>query len=289
MACFPDKAGLSTFSDVASCSSTSYDVPCANPQSTDARESGPLPFKLPVDTDVKTELWVTDAGTLPVPALPLPTGGGAETASPSPMICHCLGSAAATSISLGPAPPDGLLGVPLGIEPNATGGKNTKHGRVGHSDFNDVGNDDRTHVGLPVTDHFTGLVGLDTAIGRRLSCMTCDQLKYSLDPNPLTEEQCQATRESVVSRLQRLTILRLQEDMWADDEVMWHLHQVACVYQRLTASSCHVLDPLLATGWFNHGVAFPVTLPDQTPTSCLLTAIKFNCVKHWATPRQWFS
>lgn len=61
---------------LASCSSTSYDVPCANPQSTDARESGPLPFKLPVDTDVKTELWVTDAGTLPVPALPLPTGGG---------------------------------------------------------------------------------------------------------------------------------------------------------------------------------------------------------------------
>ena len=339
------QAGLSTFSDVASCSSTSYDVPCANPQSTDARESGPLPFKLPVDTDVKTELWVTDAGTLPVPALPLPTGGGAETASPSPMICHCLGSAAATSISPGPAPPDGLLGVPLGIEPNATGGKNTKHGRVGHSD------DDRTHVGLPaeelsptnwdqrelqdssesqsciartcwgldlwdfancvdhcsargcresgplpsilpeyrlparsgevhaVTDHFTGLVGLDAAIGRRLSCMTYDQLKYSLDPNPLTEEQCQPTRESVVSRLQRVTILRLQEDMWADDEVMWHLHQVACVYQRLTASSCHVLDPLLATGWFNHGVAFPVTLPDQTPTSCLLTAIKFNC--HW--------
>ena len=331
------QAGRCTLTDGTLCRSSGHDVPCVHHQSTDARESGPLPFKLPVETDVEAELGVPDAGTLPVPVVPLTTVGAAGIAPPSPMICHCLGSAAAASIGPGPAPPDEPLGVPLDNiwNPSATGGRNTKHGRVDHSDVNDADNDGGNRVGLPaeelnpascdqsepqdssgsqrciartfwgidlwdfancvdhcsvsgcresgplpfilpeyrlpagpgevhdVDEHVAGLFGLDTAIGRRLSCMTYDQLKYSLDPNPLTEEQCQATRESVVSRLQRLTILRLQEDMWADDEVMWHLHQVACVYQRLTASFCHVLDPLLATGWFNHGVAFPVTLPDR--------------------------
>jgi len=53
----------------------------------------------------------------------------------------------------------------------------------------------------------------DTAVGNGLCKMTYDQLRF-LDPNPLTADQLAATHESVISKSQRLAILKTQGSLY---------------------------------------------------------------------------
>ena len=110
--------------------------------------------------------------------------------------------------------------------------------------------------------------------------MTYDQLRFSLGPNPLTADQLAATRESVISRSQRLAILKTQGSLWADDEILWHLGEIQQEFQTITNLACCLFDPLMITGWFNHETAFHTRLnqtscplPLSLPTD--LTAIGF--------------
>lgn len=165
-----------------------------------------------------------------------------------------------------------------------------------------AGKNDGNDLPLALACPVLGNQALDTAIGHHLGSMTYEQLRFTLDPNPLTQEQRIETRKSVVSRLQRLTILKIQWDMWADDEVLWHLQQVADVFHRTGAGVGYVIDPLQATGWFNMGDFYPFLPFDgfdprnlrnlladvaDVPVQFLLTAIKFHsywvpliCTKH---------
>ena len=110
--------------------------------------------------------------------------------------------------------------------------------------------------------------------------MTYDQLRFSLGPNPLTADQLAATRESVISRSQRLAILKTKGSLWADDEILWHLGEIQQEFQTITNLACCLFDPLMITGWFNHETAFPYPLEPDIVPHAFVTANRFNC--HWA-------
>eukprot|EP00435_Cladocopium_sp_Y103_P028852 s1474_g7.t1 len=91
----------------------------------------------------------------------------------------------------------------------------------------------------------------DAWIGARLCAKSISQLQDMPAPNPMSVDQLEATREALMSKDHRVQLLRNQGDLWADDEVLYHLHAIADLVD--TESPVQILDPLIARAWSQSG------------------------------------
>ena len=91
----------------------------------------------------------------------------------------------------------------------------------------------------------SALLGLDSAQFLNL------QVPTIADPAQLS-----ALRSQVISASDRLQLLSCQGDLWADDELRFHLHAISSAYVQHCAkightagSSLLVIDPLITAAW----------------------------------------
>eukprot|EP00435_Cladocopium_sp_Y103_P059693 s2437_g21.t1 len=104
-----------------------------------------------------------------------------------------------------------------------------------------------------------------------------DQLALQKAPHVTDLNQLSEERSLLISQTQRLKILRNQDLLWADDELLFHFRCIQDMAKR-QGFSLQVVDPLLATGWFaqTHVVASAL---DFLSSSAVVTAIKVQY--HW--------
>eukprot|EP00435_Cladocopium_sp_Y103_P057264 s169_g19.t1 len=86
----------------------------------------------------------------------------------------------------------------------------------------------------------------DAWIGARLCAKSYNQLRNMPAPNPTNDEQLEAIRECLMNRDHRVQLLKHQDNLWADDEVLYHLQAITAM---TGSENTQVLDPLLARAW----------------------------------------
>ena len=74
-------------------------------------------------------------------------------------------------------------------------------------------------------------------------------------PLPMNHGQVDSMRQQIILVEDRLKILMQQDLLWADDELLWHLHQITAVWQQRHPGELAptVIDPLLVHGWVKCG------------------------------------
>eukprot|EP00435_Cladocopium_sp_Y103_P012417 s727_g3.t1 len=96
---------------------------------------------------------------------------------------------------------------------------------------------------VQTTPNHEALGMYDAWIGARLCAKSYNQLRNMPAPNPINDEQLEAVRECLMNKDHRVQLLRHQDNLWADDEVLYHLQAITA----MTGSDrTQVLDPLLA-------------------------------------------
>eukprot|EP00435_Cladocopium_sp_Y103_P018274 s3651_g4.t1 len=116
----------------------------------------------------------------------------------------------------------------------------------------------------------------DAWIGARLCAKSPSQLRNMPSPNPSNAEQLEAVRENLMSKHHRLKLLHNQEDLWADDEVMYHLQAMEKMVGQ--ENRVQILDPLIAGAWYSSGSSDPHRLLERQ-TKWVITALHYQ--KHW--------
>eukprot|EP00435_Cladocopium_sp_Y103_P043937 s1625_g12.t1 len=115
----------------------------------------------------------------------------------------------------------------------------------------------------------------DAWIGARLCAKTHSQLRNMPAPNPVCTEQLEAVRESLMSKDHRLQLLSNQEELWADDEIVYHLEAIANLVG--SEQPVEILDPLVARAWSLQKP--PNSFGSELPTSRVVTVLHHG--HHW--------
>eukprot|EP00435_Cladocopium_sp_Y103_P008923 s91_g2.t1 len=87
----------------------------------------------------------------------------------------------------------------------------------------------------------------DAWIGARLCAKTPGQLQNLPAPNPVCSEQLEAVREQLMSRDHRVQLLTNQGQLWADDEIVYHLDAISNMVG--AEHFVEIIDPLVARAW----------------------------------------
>eukprot|EP00435_Cladocopium_sp_Y103_P006334 s3326_g2.t1 len=101
----------------------------------------------------------------------------------------------------------------------------------------------------------------DAWIGARLCTKSHDQLRNMPAPNPICKDQLEAVREELMNKDHRLQLLQNQNELWADDELAYHLQAIA----NMTGSeqTIEILDPLVARAWSVQDTQIPMSFEHQ--------------------------
>eukprot|EP00435_Cladocopium_sp_Y103_P062220 s664_g23.t2 len=131
-----------------------------------------------------------------------------------------------------------------------------------------------TEEHVQITPSHEALGMYDAWIGARLCAKSYNQLRNMPAPNPTNNEQLEAIRECLMNKDHRVQLLRHQSNLWADDELLYHLQAITAM---AGSEPTQVLDPLLARAWAQQE---PVKLPDMRLHSTrVVTALHFQ--HHW--------
>ena len=100
-----------------------------------------------------------------------------------------------------------------------------------------------------------------------------------LIPSVATAESLQGLRNQMIDLTSRKTVLETQEDLWADDQIFFHLTNAA--QQATSEQGVHVWDPLAVTGLFRspHSRIISSWAENLPPRATIVTAVLAN--HHW--------
>ena len=104
-----------------------------------------------------------------------------------------------------------------------------------------------TEEGVTAMVHAASGPEVHDAAVASIATLQADQLVALLPPLVVDQDLCNNMRNQMLSRSAREQILTHQQDVWADDEVWWHLLSLPPLRDVI------LLDPLLASSWLTAG------------------------------------